>query len=117
MQGFDELRAFVADGEFTVPGVLMHDGESHQVSGIFSRRWKRKDVDGQLTTDLPLETVSYQIPLSQIPDVPRNEYTGFRFIIEGAERSVRYVSGSDPVAFYLLIPSDEGGGGDGEMEL
>lgn len=108
MQDFDELRLFTSQGEFSTTGVLTYLGVDYPVSGIYSDRFKRKEVDGQLTTDLPMETVSYQIPLSQIPvSASRDSYKDFVFTVDGVERKVRYVTGIDPVSFYLLPPSED----------
>lgn len=104
---YPELMDNIAGGETSIPATLIYNGVEYGVSGEFSHRWKRKEVDGQLTTDLPLETVTFMMPASQIPDIAaRRNYVEFQFVIEAVQYSVRYATGTDPVTFYLVIPAE-----------
>lgn len=106
MFAYPELAKNIGEGEPSVAAVLSYDGTDYDVTGQFSHRWKRKEVDGQLTTDLPLETITFTMPAGQVPDIERKYWPLFKFHIDGKEYGVRYATGSNPVTFYLVIPTE-----------
>ena len=107
MFAYPELEANIGSGETSVGAVLSYDGVDYAVTGEFSQRWKRKEVDGQLTTDSPLESITFTMPASQVPaDVDRKYWVLFQFTIEGEEYTVRYATGTNPVTFYLIKPAE-----------
>lgn len=106
MFAYPELARNIGEGESSVAAVLSYDGTDYDVTGQFSHRWKRKEVDGQLTTDLPLETITFTMPASQMPDIGRRYWPLFRFTVDGEQYTVRYATGTDPVTFYLVIPNE-----------
>ena len=107
MFAYPELEANIGGGETSVGAVLSYDGVDYAVTGEFSQRWKRKEVDGQLTTDSPLESITFTMPASQVPaDVDRKYWVLFQFTIDGEEYTVRYATGTNPVTFYLVKPAE-----------
>ena len=90
----------IAEGEFSSKAdgtsvTLVYGEDEYEVSGIISKKYARKEVDGRFTTDLPLFTVSVTIAESQIPSaIPSDDYRALIVVIGSESYGVRYVTGT-----------------------
>lgn len=69
----DEFKDIVANGEFSTSAngmslIMIYEGVQTPISAIVEQSWKRKEVDGVLTTDLPRQTLSFLISEDSLPE-------------------------------------------------
>jgi hypothetical protein len=134
----DRWNRIVSQGAFAQSVAIALDSSVFTVGCTVGKGFARKEVDGRLTTDEPLGTVSVVIHKSNLPsEITKDAYHALLFTIDGETYSVVNWTGHSIVRFFLKSSAeavaeedepiaDEGGEGgeippdpppDDEMEL
>lgn len=99
---FDEIDFNLTDGEFSDKDsiTILYGDDTYTVSGVISKRYNRKQVDGRYTTDIPLYTVMLIIAQSEIPtDIPEDNYKDIVFILQEKQYEVIFITGTSFLTF------------------
>lgn len=126
----DEFNEIVMNGEFSQEFQVLIGGDSNVIfvfgeypmtyndatmgllsvftaHGIVKRSWKRKEVDGVLTVDIPRETRTITISRDSLPDnLTREDFGNTRFKLEGKIWDTSYVVGTDILSFLIKVQDD-----------
>lgn len=98
----NELEFNLTDGEFSDKNAItmLYGEDSYIVSGVVSKRYNRKQVDGRYTTDIPLYTVMLLIAQSEIPtDIPEDNYKDIVFVLQEKQYEVIFITGTSFLTF------------------
>ena len=100
----DEFSEIITNGEFSRSLSIIYNSEVLPIRGTVEEGWKRSEVDGVLTVDIPRETKTVLIAQSALPlYIPESEYYSLRFLIDNVIYSPTYVIGKTTRAFLISI--------------
>lgn len=105
----DEFNEIIANGEFAEPIKVIYDNvEYNDVKGFVQRSWKRKEVDGALTIDLPRNMTTFLISKSSLPAIILDDdrLTDMLFEVDGILFEVLYVVGFDLLSFTVTVHTE-----------
>lgn len=68
----DEFKDIITNGEFASSNngqevIMIHDSVEDSISCIIEHGWKRTEVDGVLTTDIPRESLAFLVSEDALP--------------------------------------------------
>ena len=68
----DEFKEIITNGEFSSSNngqevIMIHDGIETPISCLIEHSWKRSEVDGVLTTDIPREALAFVVSEDALP--------------------------------------------------
>lgn len=100
----DEFDEIITSGEFSTEISLFYDTEVIPIRGVKEQSYKRKEVDGVLTSELPRETKTLVIAESSLPSyIPETEYPNLKFLIDNEIYSTIYVIGTTTKSFLISV--------------
>jgi len=103
-----EWKNIIGDGEFSETVILLFNSVQYSVKATKGHGWSRKEVDGQLTVDKPLNTRSIVVSKEEIPSAISNtDYGEVQFIIDDVVFSTFSHTGTDVIRFYLTASGED----------
>lgn len=104
----DEFNEIITNGEFSETFKAIYDNVEYPISGTIQRSWKRKEVDGALTIDLPRNMTTFLISKSSLPAIILDDdrLTDMLFEVDGILFEVLYVVGFDLLSFTVTVHTE-----------